>query len=120
MYTTKFEVEKWCNKYILIEKYSINDDLTIDVDGTVYLNNRFLTEIPVQFNVVKGSFNCQKNSLISLKGCPKEVYGLFNCYYNDLASLEHLPIIYGELICDSKFYNSIEYKRWKLMQSLRK
>lgn len=40
--------------------YTINDDLTVDVEGGVMID-KFEGEIPVKFNVVKGIFNINAN-----------------------------------------------------------
>ena len=59
-----------CEKYN-IENYTINPDGSIDVAGDVNLDNMKLTELPLTFNKVTGSFDCVNNNLTSLKGCPK-------------------------------------------------
>jgi hypothetical protein len=53
--------------------YKINDDLTVDVDTDVNISCKYLTNIPIQFGIVIGSFECQSNNLTSLKGCPTKV-----------------------------------------------
>ena len=96
------EIEKWLKEHY-IESYTINDDFTIDVDGSVYLAYSHLHEFPeyIQFGVVKGAFNCSYNQLTSLKGAPKKVDGNFNCTYNELISLEDAPIIVrGDFVCN--------------------
>ena len=60
-----------------IRNYSINPDRSIDVDGNVNLFRRSLTELPIQFGTVTGSFNCVDNVLTSLHGSPKYVGGDF-------------------------------------------
>lgn len=60
IYKTKSEIIEW-----LDTNYIINDD------GTVYLNSMNLATIPVQFNIVTGSFYCHYNSLISLEAVLK-------------------------------------------------
>ena len=52
--------------------------------------------IPVQFNVVGGSFLIQRNKLKSLKGCPRLVGKNFDCRDNNLPSLEGGPGVVGE------------------------
>lgn len=40
MYNTKYDIIEWLNYYSIVD-YTINDDLTVDVDGNVWLyNNR--------------------------------------------------------------------------------
>ena len=85
-------IEKWLYRYN-INRYTINDDFTIDVDGFVVLDKENLKEFPeyIQFNIVKGDFYCSENNLTSLRGCPREVSGNFYCNKNELLSLEGAP-----------------------------
>ena len=83
-----------CKQYG-IENYTINGDGSIDVNGSVYLYGKGLTELPLTFNRVSGYFNCVRNRLTSLKGCPRWVGGYFRCNYNNLTSLEFGPDYVG-------------------------
>lgn len=74
MLSSQIEIENWLNK-IGIKNYHINDDLTVDVNGTVNISYKNLNEIPIQFGTVKGCFFSDGNSLDSLKGLPKEIHG---------------------------------------------
>lgn len=95
-------------QYYLITYYStnytINDDLTVDIEGDVDLRGSLLTannipildKIPVQFGKVTGSFNCIGNNLKNLIGAPKIVNGDFACYGDSITlgsieSLEGVP-----------------------------
>ena len=90
-----------CEKYN-IENYTINDDGSIDVNGDVDLYGKELTELPLTFNKVSGSFECDHNNLTSLKGCPKWVGGFFYCDNNQLTSLEFSPDYVGDdFYCDN-------------------
>ena len=80
--TTKAEVIKACNRYG-IGNYTINDDLSIDVDGDVGLNFKRLEYLPLRFNYVSGGFSCRRNILVSLEGCPQTVGENFYCYRNE-------------------------------------
>lgn len=77
----------------LVQGYVINDDLTVDVlSGTnVYLANKQLKKLPVQFRHVTSSFDCSQNLLTSLKGVPQKVEGNFNCSFNKLTSFQDGP-----------------------------
>jgi len=109
--TTRKEVIQVCNGY-RIKNYTINDDLSIDVDGDVHLYSKNLEYLPLRFSYVSGaflcfdnelktlegcpqtvgrSFSCSNNFLVSLKGCPQTVRGSFNCSYNKITDLEHFP-----------------------------
>ena len=99
-------IESWLKEYD-IENYTINDDLTIDVDGSVNLFRRDLIELPdyIQFGVVRGNFHCGSNKLTSLRGVPREVGGSFNCGINKLTSLEGAPEKVGNVF--NCTYNNI-------------
>lgn len=89
----KYKIHNICKKYE-IKNYTINSDGSIDVHDSVYLNGRNLTEIPLQFNYVWGSFHCHNNKLTSLKGSPKRLLGqYFQCQDNQLTDLEYFPIV---------------------------
>ena len=104
------EIEKWLKEYD-IEKYTINDDFTIDVDGNVNLFRKNLKELPdyIQFGVVRGNFVYTDNNLISLRGCPREVGKSFYCDINKLTSLEGAPEKVGEKFdCNYNQLTSLE------------
>lgn len=90
--TTEEEIHDLCRKYFITD-YTINEDLSIDVDGNVNFYDKNLKYIPLNFNYVKYVFDCSRNELISLKGCPKEVGGDFSCNRNNLKSLVGSPLI---------------------------
>ncbi len=90
MLQTKEEIEIWLNQMEIID-YTINDDLTVDVDGNVDLKVKGLHEIPIQFGIVNGNFSLWNNKLMSLKGCPTIVNGYFDCCNNKLKSLQYCP-----------------------------
>ena len=83
-----------CKQYG-IENYTVNDDGSIDVNGSVDLYGYQLTELPLVFNKVTGNFDCDYNNLTSLKGCPRWVGGCFSCNKNQLTSLEFSPDYVG-------------------------
>ena len=93
--TTREEVIEVCENYKIID-YTINDDLSIDVDGGVYLGEKDLKHLPLKFNYVSGIFVCRINKLKSLEGCPKTVNGSFFCSDNKLKSLEGCPKTVGD------------------------
>lgn len=91
------------NHWIQIDKYSINEDGSIDVSGSVEFSKSmsFLKELPLCFNKVSGDFDCSRLSLKTLIGSPTEVGGTFNCAYNQLTSLEYLPQKANCLVLDN-------------------
>lgn len=88
------EIQTWLDE-MGIKKYTINPDLSVDVDGDVYINHMDLTSIPFQFGKVGGDFWCSNNNLTSLENCPKYVGVRFWCDNNQLTSLEHCPDYVG-------------------------
>lgn len=96
-YDNKRDIEVWLSSR-QITKYTINDDLTVDVDGDVVCGQG-IAFIPIQFGTVTGNFWCDTNDrLETLKGCPHTVGKKFTCAYNPaLRSLEFGPKKVGGL-----------------------
>lgn len=97
-----------------IRNYTINDDLSIDVNESVVLAHKDITEIPIKFRNVSGSFLCQHNHLKSLKNAPAYVGKDFICSHNNLKSLKYSPkIVMGDFNCNQNkivnFKDSPEY-----------
>jgi hypothetical protein len=96
----KHKIEEWIKEYKNSSKsyrrdgkFIINDDMTIDVHGSVNLYEIDLEKLPdyIQFNKVSGQFWINNNRLKTLKGCPKIVGGNFWCCDNKLTSLKYAP-----------------------------
>ena len=85
-------IDEICRKYN-ITNYTINPDGSIDVNGDVKLVNKKLTELPLTFNKVHGNFECDINSLTTLKGSPKWTSGNFESSNNNLTDLIGSPEI---------------------------
>ena len=101
-------IEEICNEFS-IKDYTINDDGSIDVNRSVDLSDKGLTELPLKFGTVSGSFYCFENNLTTLKGSPKFVGVDFHCYDNKLTSLEGSPEIVGDWFqCDSNKLTSLK------------
>jgi hypothetical protein len=83
---TKEEISNWLRSHC-IGKFTINDDLTVDVNGPVDLSKHNLTAFPIRFGRVTGTFDCSGNKLTSLKGSPRVVDGIFHCDFNKLTNL---------------------------------
>lgn len=104
----KQEIKNWLS-YYNITKYTINDDLTVDVNFKVNLSGG-ITSLPFQFGAVNGDFSCSYNYLTSLKNCPRVVTGNFFCHSNKLTSLEHCPkIVNGTFWCHDNLLTSLEH-----------
>ena len=133
------EVHKICKRYN-IENYTINEDMSIDVDDDAIISHLMLNKIPVNFNNVAGTFDCSDNNIRSLKGCPKFTGGdfycnsnyitklpgtiercrSFDCRFNELTSLEGAP----KIITESWYLNDSlrlfpEYKRYLLTKKIK-
>jgi len=93
---SKEEINSICEKYG-IKNYTINGDMTVDVDGDVELDNISLRSIPLKFKKVTGTFDCSFNSLKTLEGSPQIVGDSFICSFNDLKSLEYSPTTVSEV-----------------------
>ena len=96
-------IKNWLDEH-KITNYTINKDLTIDVDGTVDLSYSEEEQLPdyIQFGKVTKNFyiyGCPK--LESLGGCPKEVGWSFSCHgCPKLESLEGCPQkVGGDFYC---------------------
>ena len=89
---TKEKIAAWLDSKE-IKNYTINDDLTVDVDDNVNLSFRRFRRFPVKFGNVTGHFPCSYcTSLTSLEGCPESVSGNFYCSScANLISLEGCP-----------------------------
>ena len=104
-------VEAWLKEYG-VENYTINEDLSVDVDGDVNLWSKDLLEIPIKFGRVSGYFSCSSNHLSSLVGCPISVGGDFYGYSNCLTILEGCPeSVGGDFDCKM---NDLKEEEWFL------
>ena len=85
-------IEAWCDK-MGIQNYTINSKGEIDVNGSVWLNNVDIKELPYKFGYVDKSFSLREcKNLISLKNCPDIVGVQFSCSKCiKLESLEGCP-----------------------------
>lgn len=103
-YNKESEIIEFCRS-CKITDYSINDDLSIDVYGSVYISVKKFERLPIAFNEVSGEFFCCNNSLTSMENMPKMVGGTFDCSYNNITSLLGGPeIVNGDYKCS---YNEL-------------
>ena len=83
-----------------IKGYTIREDGKVDVNGSVYLDNKNLTKLPLDFGIVNGIFDCSGNKLTNLEGSPEKVLEHFWCNDNYLTSLEGaLEYVGGDFDC---------------------
>ncbi len=92
MFKTKEDIKQWCDDHF-IEDYTINEDLTVDVDNDVFLYLLPIIYLPIQFGEINGEFLLGENGLKSLRGCPYIVHHDFTCGGNEITSLNYLPKI---------------------------
>tara|TARA_Y100000389_G_scaffold201235_1_gene243417 strand:+ start:2878 stop:3678 length:801 start_codon:yes stop_codon:yes gene_type:complete len=118
LYESFNEIHSICREYE-IDDYTINSDGSIDVDGNVYLDHTSLTKLPLNFNKVKGDFECNNNQLTTLEGGPKEVDGYFSCLSNKLTSLKGGPkSVGGYYDCNANRLTSLEFIADEIGESL--
>jgi hypothetical protein len=102
------DIHSICRKYD-IRNYTINEDLSVDVDGSVNLHSEGISELPIKFGKVSGNFYCNSNLLLNLVGSPSEVGGDFYCSGNQLTSLEGAPEKVGaSFYCHNNQLKSLE------------
>jgi hypothetical protein len=65
-------------------KWTLNENGEVDVEGNVTIFENGLTDLPVKFGKVNGTFFCSNNKLTTLKNYPTYVGGAFYCYNNKL------------------------------------
>ena len=118
-------IVKWLEEMnIPVNRYEINKDLTININGDLYLWNKNINKFPdyIKFNIIYGNFACDRNQLISLKGCPYIVEGNFYCTMNKLTSLEGCPkIVKGIFNCrknEVKFVKKVVKKLCKVKKDI--
>lgn len=101
-YTKKEEIKDWLDSHG-IENYTINDNNTVNVDGTVKLAYIEDFNIPVKFWEVKGDFYIFKNVNISnLSFAPISCYNLIIMDCPNIKSTKGLssPNSYDKIICE--------------------
>lgn len=83
---TRPEIEAWLKEQNIL-RYTLDEQLRVNIKGSVNLRDTKMKRFPVQFGVVEGDFVCAKLKLKSLKGAPREVEKGFDCSHNQLTSL---------------------------------
>ena len=88
---------------VLKDQFKINDDMSIDIIGSITMTMMSLSQIPHKFNRCTGNFICSFNNLATLKNSPTYVGGKFDCSYNRLLDLKGTTSVH--------FYQAF---RWKI------
>ena len=116
---TREQIEQWL-AYHDITKYTIHENLVVDVAGDVILYNNQLTELPFQFGTVTGSFYLHSNFLTSLQHCPTTVMEDFVCSDNFLTSLQYAPTTIGKtFICHNNPFIVTEENEESWLQAIK-
>ena len=93
------------------DKVTINKDNSIDYNGDVKIAGKNLDIIPLQFNIVKGDFNCYGNNLTSLKGSPQKCN---NFYYNKWDSIKKVtfkePVYILKILKQKKLHQKTNHR----------
>jgi hypothetical protein len=105
------EIQKLLAKHFEIDGKISIDPMTgsVNVLGSVTLRSIKVTQLPVRFGRVDGSFDCGYNQLATLDGVPGYVDGDFHCYNNQLKTLEGAPgHVGGSFYCENNKLTSLE------------
>lgn len=112
MFTEKEDIKKWLKSINIVKNYTIKPNLSIYVWDNVIIKGSHVTEggvLPVQFDMIKGIFDCSNCLLTSLKGSPSSCWE-FNCSNNCLDSLEFGPkMVDGHYFCDNNLLKTLAY-----------
>lgn len=109
MLKNKEEIITWLENNNIVN-YIIHDDFSISVNESVFLRDKNLKQIPLQFNVIHGSFDCSNNQLTSLFGSPKIINGDCNFSRNKLKDLEYCPnIVRGNFLATYNNIHSLKF-----------
>lgn len=113
LFKKKEKIIEWLEKY-RIRNYTLVEDLqygyVVNVDGHVWLGERNLKQLMVKFNCVTGGFDCSKNKLTTLYGCPQKCNN-FACSHNQLKSLQYCPeeVLGGNFDCSNNDLETVSY-----------
>lgn len=107
---TKEEINSFMNRWGMYDGYVINDDLSVDVRGDVYLINmtyrkgskKEINALPFKFRNVYGNFDIDNIGLTSMVNFPYYVQGEFRSVRNDIPNLIGSPsIVEGKYVINS-------------------
>lgn len=112
-YTTREEVEYFIKRCVgQNDNYIIHDDLSVDVEGSVFISDDYspMSYLPVKFNKVSENFVCSNLRLTSLRNSPRSVGRNFSVQLNLLTSLEGGPEkVGGTFSINENPVTSLEY-----------
>ena len=107
-------IDEWMNRYCQLtpsnfnkktkDYYVINKSGLINVYGDVWVHKTpFDRRFPdyINFNIIHGSFDMGYRHYISLRGCPKIIYGYFRFNENNIQNLKYFPKeVHNNLYCE--------------------
>jgi hypothetical protein len=96
-----------------IGNYTINEDLSVDVEGNVTINGDVFLgakEMPFSFRNVKGDFYIMNAPFDTMKGFPTNVEGSFQVFNCRMSTCEHAPKFIGTNIRFSLMRNLVSLK----------
>ena len=103
------EIHEFCKKN-KIKEYDITPQ-GVDVNESVDLYHCKLIELPFQFNIVHGFFECSTGNLKSLRGAPRVVHGNFSCSENKIQSLHDVPkFVKYQFYCQGNLISPWEHR----------
>lgn len=107
---TQEQLEEWLEEYdIDVDEYAVvKGHLNIHTDFSLDVNDKLVSQLPVQFGYVHGDFNASIKSLTTFNNFPTEVEDGFFCYDTQVASFEGLNLRCGgnvDLIMNSKLHD---------------
>lgn len=86
----KATLEGWMTRHG-ISSFTVNPDGSVDVPGSVFLDDFTGSRIPAKFNRVGGDFVCAGVGLTTLENSPSFVGGDYRVNHNSLTSLQGFP-----------------------------
>jgi hypothetical protein len=91
-------IRKWLDEHD-VKEYTINSDMTIDVESSVWLNNIKENELPeyIQFGNISYDFGINDSNIKSLRGFPKRCNNMYIKKCPNLRNLNGLGTINHKL-----------------------
>ncbi len=106
---SKEEISAWLKNH-KVHSFTINPDLSVDVEGDVNLSANHIKRLPVRFSSVSRDFIASGMGLTSLIGSPFKVGGRVDVSYNELTDLAGSPLTIGaSFYCSNNKLSSLKF-----------
>lgn len=97
LFVEKRKIKFMCDKFAL-SNYTINDDLTVDVDRSVWMQSKYddmglIIKLPFKFGTVNGLFDVSKTNIYNFENFPNLIKGTLLINNTKITSLEGMPKI---------------------------